>query len=86
MKRNNSQMNDTELQELTSKLIAEIIRTRHERGISQKQLEILSGVKQPIIARLEIGTVNPNLSTLMKLLSSMGKTLTVVPIEQANVK
>ena len=77
-------MTDTELQELTSKLIAEIIRTRHECGITQKQLELLSGVKQPIIARLEIGSVNPNLSTLMKLLSSMGKTLTVIPIEENN--
>ena len=33
-------------------LIGELIRARKERGITQKQLEEMSGVKQPVIARL----------------------------------
>ena len=36
-------------------LIGELIKARQERGISQKKLEELSGVKQPIIARMEKG-------------------------------
>ena len=32
-------------------LIGELIKARKEKGISQKQLEKLSGVKQPVIAR-----------------------------------
>ena len=31
-------------------IISELIRARKELGISQKQLEELSGVKQPVIA------------------------------------
>lgn len=34
-------------------LIGELIKARQEKGISQKKLEELSGVKQPIIARME---------------------------------
>ena len=34
-------------------LIGEFIKARQEKGISQKKLEELSGVKQPVIARLE---------------------------------
>ena len=35
----------------------------------------MSGVKQPIIARMENGTASPNLSTVLKVLASLGKTL-----------
>lgn len=34
-------------------LIGELIKARQDKGISQKKLEELSGVKQPIIARME---------------------------------
>jgi len=58
-------------------IIGELIKARHEKGLSQKKLEELSGVKQPVIARMERGTTNPNLSTIMKVLFSLGKTLYV---------
>lgn len=61
--------------EIKAELITELIRTRNKLGVSQKKLEILSGVKQPIIARIEKGYVNPNISTLLKLLVPLGKTL-----------
>ena len=32
-------------------LIGELIKARKERGISQRELEEMSGVKQPVIAR-----------------------------------
>ena len=61
-------------------LIGELIRAREERGITQKQLEELSGVTQPVIARLERGTTSPNISTVMKLLAPLGKKLAIVPL------
>ena len=63
-------------------LISEIINTRHSRGLSQKQLEKASGVRQPIIARLERGTTDPQLSTLLKVLAPLGKTLAIVPLDR----
>ena len=56
-------------------LIGEIIKARQEKGISQRQLGEMSGVKQPIIARMESGKTIPNLSTVLKVLVALGKTL-----------
>lgn len=63
-------------------LIGELIKARQDKGITQKQLEILSGVKQPVIARMENGTSIPKLSTILKVLAPLGKTLAVVPLEK----
>ena len=63
-------------------VINEFITARKEKGISQKELEKLSGVKQPVIARLETGNVSPQVDTLLKLLASVGKTLAVVPMDK----
>lgn len=62
-------------------LISEIIKARKEKGISQKKLEELSGVKQPIIARMERGTTNPQLDTMVKILTPLGMKLVIVPAE-----
>ena len=62
-------------------LIGELIKARNERGVTQKQLEEMSGVSQPVIARLERGTTSPNISTVMKLLAPVGKKLAIVPLE-----
>lgn len=62
-------------------LIGELIKARNERGVTQKQLEEMSGVSQPVIARLERGTTSPNISTVMKLLAPLGKKLAIVPLE-----
>ena len=62
-------------------LVGELIKARKEQGISQKKLEELSGVKQPIIARMEKGNTNPNISTILKVLAPLGKTLYIGDIE-----
>ena len=62
-------------------LMAELTKVRNERGVSQRELEELSGVKQPIIARMESGRTNPQLDTVLKVLAPLGKTLAVVPLE-----
>ena len=66
-------------------LIGELIKARNEQNISQKELEHLSGIKQPSIARVEKMNTDPRLHTLIKLLLPLGKTLAIVPLEKANV-
>lgn len=61
-------------------LIGELIKARQEKGFSQKKLEEISGVKQPVIARMERGITSPQLSTILKVLAPLGKTLAVVPL------
>ena len=56
-------------------LMIELTRARNERGLSQRKLEELSGVKQPIIARMEKGNTSPQLDTVLKVLATLGKTL-----------
>lgn len=62
-------------------IIGELIKARQEKGISQKKLEELSGVRQPVIARIEKGSVSPQVRTLLKMLVPLGKTLAIVPLE-----
>jgi ribosome-binding protein aMBF1 (putative translation factor) len=63
-------------------LIGELIKARQEKGISQKKLEELSGVKQPIIARMEKGSTSPQIDTILKVLAPLGKTLAIVPLQK----
>lgn len=63
-------------------IIGELIKARQEKGISQKKLEELSGVKQPVIARMEKGSTSPQIGTVLKVLAALGKTLTIVPLEK----
>jgi len=61
--------------DLRVSMMIEIANARKERGITQKKLEELSGVKQPIIARMEKGSTKPQLDTILKVLAPLGKTL-----------
>ncbi len=66
---------------LMAELVGEIVQARKDEHLSQRELETISGIKQSVIARMESGKTDPYLSTILKLLFSMGKTLTVVPLE-----
>ncbi|MBR1734089.1 MAG: helix-turn-helix domain-containing protein [Alphaproteobacteria bacterium] len=68
--------------DLRVQLIGAMIEARQKKGLSQRKLEELSGVKQPIIARMEKGSTSPQLSTFLKLLYALGKTLKVVDIKR----
>jgi DNA-binding XRE family transcriptional regulator len=63
-------------------LISEMIKARQEQGISQRKLEELSGIAQPVIARLEKGTTSPSLDTVIKFLVPLGMTLKIAPITE----
>ena len=71
---------------LQARLICELVRARQAQNISQRDLESMTGVKQPAIARVERGTSNPTLSTLIKLLVPLGKTLAIVPLQEGNAR
>ena len=64
-------------------LIGELIKARKEQGISQRELEEPSGVRQPVIARMENGNTTPNLSTVLKVLAPLGKTLYIGDLKKA---
>lgn len=59
-------------------LIGELIKARKDSSISQRELAKLSGVKQPVIARIEKGKSSPNIDTVIKLLFALGKRLEIV--------
>jgi ribosome-binding protein aMBF1 (putative translation factor) len=48
-----------------------IVRYRAEHDLSQRDLAQRLGMRQPQIARLELGEVNPNIETLMRLVSEL---------------
>lgn len=63
-------------------IVGEVVKARREKGLSQKKLEELSGVKQPIIARMEKGHTSPQIDTILKVLAPLGKTLAVIPLDE----
>ena len=60
-------------------LTGKLIEAREKKGISQKRLAEMSGMKQPAIARLERMQATPQIDTLFKVLKPLGYTLAIVP-------
>ncbi len=68
--------------EFETELIGKLIEARETKGLSQRDLAELSGVKQPAIARLESMRTTPQIDTLFKLLSPLGYTLSIVSADK----
>lgn len=66
--------------DLKVKIVGEILEARKKAGITQTELENLTGIKQTFIARFENNRMDPQLTTILKLLRPLGLTLDVVPI------
>ena len=62
-------------------LIGKMIEAREKRGLSQRELAEISGIKQPAIARLESLKATPQIDTLFKVLYPLGYTLEIVPVK-----
>ena len=60
-------------------LIGKLIEARESKGLSQKQLADMCGLKQSAIARLERMTATPQINTLSKVLRPLGYRLDIVP-------
>ena len=63
-------------------LIGKMIEAREEKGLSQRALAEISGVKQPAIARLERMKITPQIDTLFKVLHPLGYTIEIVPLNK----
>ena len=57
--------------------IKSFVQLRKSRHLTQPQLSARSGVPQPVIARLEKGTTDPKLTTILRLLDSIGAKLII---------
>lgn len=64
-------------------LICKMVEARENKGLSQRELAELSGVKQPAIARMESLKSKPQIDTLLKVLVPLGYTLDIVPLKNA---
>lgn len=65
----------TENQHVSSALGTALRMLRAERGVSQEQLAVSSGLPQPTISRIEHGEREPRLGTLEKYARGLGMTL-----------
>lgn len=67
--------------QLEKDIIEATIKAREKNNLTQRELSKKTGIKQPVIARIETSTNSPRASTLIKLLYPMGYTLKVVPLD-----
>lgn len=67
--------------QLEMDIIEATIEARRKSKLTQRELSKKSGIKQPVIARIEKCVNSPQTNTLIKLLYPMGYTLRVVPLE-----
>lgn len=58
-------------------VVRALIKARQESGLTQAQLAERAGTKQSNIARLESGRANPTIEFLQKVVSAMGKKISV---------
>lgn len=78
---NTSSLTEDEKQDIQNsvELIGKIVMARHEQGMTQQELANQSGIKQPMIARIETQKSDPQLSTMLKILKTLGYRLEIVP-------
>lgn len=75
-------MDQDQIYETKQNLVHEILMTRRDLSMTQKNVEAACGVKQPVIARMERGLTDPQLTTVLKVLAPLGKTLAIVPMDE----
>ena len=68
---------ELEFNQAEYKIKREIIATRKEHNLTQKQLAELVGTKQSNLARFESGSYNPTVEFLQKLAGALGKKLKI---------
>lgn len=77
-KKSNREANkDISEMEQQATIVSAIIKQRKDLGISQRELAALCNIPQSSVARIESFQTTPNLSTLLKIMRSLGLELTV---------
>lgn len=65
-----------------SQIVKKITDLRTKKGLSQHDLAKITGIKQPIISRMEKGITNPRLDTVIKIVDALEHELTLVKKEK----
>ena len=60
-----------DLYRIEENIINTIISTRKKKGLTQKEVAKMTGLKQPAIARIENNVNSPQLDTLIKILDAL---------------
>jgi DNA-binding XRE family transcriptional regulator len=60
-----------DLYRIEENIIKTIISTRKKKGLTQKEVAEMTGLKQPTIARIENNVNSPQLDTLIKILDAL---------------
>lgn len=73
----NDEKKELELSDQISKMIIKITEKRIALGMSQRDLANVSGIKQPMIARIEKFAVVPRLDTIIKIANCLDLTFDI---------
>jgi predicted XRE-type DNA-binding protein len=65
----------------TRRLVLELAAERERQGLSQERVAVALGTKQPNVARLERGGVDPKHSSLVRYASLLGKRIALEPLD-----
>ena len=68
------------------RLAVMIAHLREDKGLSQRDLARITGLKQPQIARIESGDYLPTLETLWKLADALGAQVIIGPHQRLEIK
>lgn len=63
------------------KLAIALSKARKARGLTQKELSEKTGIRKPVISRLEHGDTAAQIDILIRLATAMNMEMQVVPIE-----
>src|SRR5713226_3272249 len=66
----------------TRRLVRQLAAERERQGLSQDRVAAALGTKQPNVARLERGSVDPKHTTLVRYATLLGKRITLQPIRR----
>lgn len=71
---------EIEIIDTKAEFLLALNKLRKEQGLTQKDLEERTGIKQSTIAKIEKGSINPSFNNILKLLNAMGKTLKIASL------
>ena len=66
----------------TRRLVRQLAAERERQGLSQEKVAAALGTKQPNVARLERGAVDPKHTTLVRYASLLGRRITLEPVKR----
>jgi ribosome-binding protein aMBF1 (putative translation factor) len=66
----------------TRRLVRQLAAERERQGLSQEKVAAALGTKQPNVARLERGAVDPKHTTLVRYASLLGRRITLEPVRR----